>query len=86
MAEESLQVKLFWPPFSEKEKFEGQAVSVSSENKVGEFDILPEHANFITLIFNDLTIHTASDEKKNYEFSRGVLEVAEGEVKIFLEV
>lgn len=81
-----LDVELFWSPVSEKEKFEGEAKSVSSRNKVGEFDILPQHANFITLIFNSLIINTVEGEEKIYEFSRGVLEVAEGKVKIFLEL
>ena len=83
--QKTLEVELFWPPVSDKEKFEGKAKAISSENKVGEFDILPEHANFISLIFNTLTIHTQEGEK-TYEFSRGVLEVTEGKVRIFLEV
>lgn len=33
--------------------FEGEALSVSSKNTVGEFDILPFHANFISLIENN---------------------------------
>lgn len=86
MPEDKLKVELFWPPFSKKEKFEGEARSISSENRVGDFDILPHHANFITLIFNSLTIQTSKGEKKTYEFSRGVLEVADEEVKVFLEL
>lgn len=82
--QKTLNVELFWSPVSDKEKFEGEARAVSSENKVGKFDILPEHANFISLIFNSLTIHT--QEEKTYNFSRGVLEVTEGKVRIFLEV
>lgn len=30
--------------------FEGEAYSVSSTNSAGKFDILPFHANFITLV------------------------------------
>lgn len=30
--------------------FEGEALSVSSKNILGDFDILPFHANFISLI------------------------------------
>lgn len=86
MLQNKLEVELFWPPLSEKDKFKGEANSISSENKMGEFDILPRHANFITLISNSLTIHTVNEEKKTFKFSRGVLEVAENQVKIFLEV
>ena len=84
--QDNLDVEVFWAPVSDKEKFEGKAKAVSSKNKVGEFDILPNHANFISLIFNSLTVYTTQDEEKTYDFSRGVLEVANGEVRIFLEV
>lgn len=30
--------------------FQGQALSVSSANSTGKFDILPYHANFITMV------------------------------------
>ncbi|MEF8847025.1 MAG: hypothetical protein V5A57_01160 [Candidatus Paceibacterota bacterium] len=83
--EKTLEVELFWSPVADKEKFEGEAKAVTSENEVGEFDILPEHANFITLIFNSLTVYTPEEEKE-YEFSRGVVEVADNKVRIFLEV
>lgn len=42
-----LNVKIFSPT---QTIFEGEAVSISSVNSVGKFDILPFHANFITLV------------------------------------
>lgn len=81
-----LEVEVFWPPTTEQEKFKGKAQSVSSENRLGKFDILPEHANFISLIFNSLTIRTLEGQKIKYEFSRGVLETSENRVRIFLEL
>lgn len=36
----------------EKVIWEGKAISVSSTNSVGVFDVLPHHANFITIIEN----------------------------------
>lgn len=84
--EEKLKVELFWSPVSNKEKFEGEVKSITSENKMGEFDVLPEHTNFITLIFNSLTLHPVDGTKETYKFNRGVLEVRSGQVKIFLEL
>jgi len=83
--EQKLDVEIFWAPVLNKEKFKGEAQSISSKNKVGKFDILPGHANFISLIFNSLTVYTPQEEK-TYEFKRGVLEVADNEVRIFLGV
>lgn len=79
-----LEVKVFCSPIIEEEPFQGRAEVVSSQNKLGNFDILPEHTNFITLIFKNLTIQ--SEDKKNfgYQFEKGVLEVSENKVNIFL--
>jgi F0F1-type ATP synthase epsilon subunit len=78
-----LEVKIYWPPAAKKEAFTGKAKAISSRNRLGNFDVLFGHANFISLIFNDLIIHT-EDKKLNYLFERGVLEVSENNVKIFL--
>lgn len=81
---EYLEVKLFWLPIIERVSYEGMALVVSSKNKLGEFDILPKHTNFITLIFDNLIILTPDKKKISYQFKRGVLEVSENKVNIFL--
>jgi F0F1-type ATP synthase epsilon subunit len=84
MSKKNLQVKMFCAPVIERDPFKGEADAVSSQNRLGKFDILPEHTNFITLIFGDLTIHTADKKKIAYRFERGVLEVSEDKVNVFL--
>jgi len=84
MKEDLLNVKVFWIPLTKEVFFEGKVKSISSENPLGKFDVLPKHANFITLIFNELTIITDKEEKISYQFKRGVLEVTENKVNIFL--
>jgi F0F1-type ATP synthase epsilon subunit len=79
-----LDVKVFWVPVEKEVFFEGKAVSVSSENPIGPFDVLPLHANFVTLIYKKLTIVTPRKEKIEYEFKKGVLEVRENKVTVFL--
>jgi len=85
MAEKKLlEVKVFCSPVIEKEPFRGKATAISSQNKLGKFDILPEHTNFITLIFGNLTIQTPDKKRVNYQFERGVLEVSKNKVNVFL--
>lgn len=84
MSKKTLQVKVFCSPVVTKDPFRGEADAVSSQNKMGRFDILPEHTNFITLISDDLTIHTGDKKKIAYQFERGVLEVSENKVNVFL--
>lgn len=81
-----LDVELFWPPVEGREKFKGKARSVSSRNEMGNFDILPQHTNFITLIFDSIIIDTLKEGQLEYEFDRGVLEISEDQVKIFLQL
>lgn len=47
MAQNTLKVKILSPT---QTIYDGEALSVSSTNSTGKFDILPYHANFITLI------------------------------------
>ena len=79
-----LSVEVFWSPYVGQEGFQGAAAAISSENKIGKFDILPEHTNFISLIFNKLTVHLPNKKRIDYSFNRGVLEVSENLVKVFL--
>ena len=47
MAQYALKVKILSPT---QTIYDGEALSVSSTNSTGKFDILPYHANFITLV------------------------------------
>ncbi len=84
MTKNLLEVKIFCSPIIKKEPFNGTAEAVSSQNKLGKFDILPGHTNFITLIFDSLTVHFPHKKKLTYQFERGVLEVNENKVNVFL--
>ena len=83
---ELLEIKVFWLPIVAEIFFEGKAQTVSSQNKMGKFDILARHTNFITLIFENLTIVTPKNKKISYQFERGVLEVSENKINIFLGI
>jgi F0F1-type ATP synthase epsilon subunit len=80
IAQPTLQVMVMTP---QQVLFEGEAVSVSSINDTGPFDVLGDHANFITLIKDQLIIRMAKDEYRTI-ISDGLLRVFQGDVKIFL--
>jgi F0F1-type ATP synthase epsilon subunit len=42
--------------------YEGTVVSLSCINKAGQFDILPFHSNFISLIYQSITVHPAGNQ------------------------
>jgi len=80
----TLDLKIFWPPAMDKEPLKEKIVSVSSKNKMGQFDILFDHINFITLIFDNISIYTPKGEKIIYDFKRGVLETIGNKINVFL--
>lgn len=67
--------------------WEGDAVSISSRNTNGDFDILGMHSNFITLIRNDpIKIVDVDGKEKTYVFEQSVLSVNNNNVKIFSDI
>lgn len=82
---QSLDVSVIWHHFTGAANISAEAVSVSTESKIGRFDILPGHANFIGVIYNALSLKTVDEKTDVYFFTRGIVEVFENSVKIFLE-
>jgi len=66
--------------------FEGNAVSLSSYNQKGKFDVLTEHANFITLIQKEILIVKPDGSQKNVVVGNGVMRVVGNTVDIYLGV
>lgn len=66
--------------------FEGEAEAISSVNEKGPFDVLPLHANFISLIKRSLTLHLKGEVSQEVYIQEGVLMVRENKVEIYLGV
>lgn len=71
--------------------FAGKADAISSKNETGQFDILPLHANFITLVNETIVIHKRAFGgtdmiRDEFPVERGVIRVSENKVKIFLSI
>lgn len=66
--------------------YQGEALAVSSTNSRGKFDILPEHANFITLIENQPIIIQKKDKQTmTFKFLQAIIYVAKNQISIFAE-
>lgn len=80
---EVIWAKIF-APFTEY--FEGEAFSISAINESGEFDILPHHHNFITMLNPcDMVVQSPEGEKK-FRITRGLMHVRNNRVIVFLDV
>ena len=84
MAKLVLNVRIIAP---QEDLFQGPALSVSSTNSTGKFDILPEHANFITLVQNSpITIRTGDGKSLSYNFPLAIIHASNNQVRIFTDL
>lgn len=66
--------------------WEGRALTVSSKNSKGPFDILPYHTNFITYMENaSIRINTGSAVRE-FAFSQAVLHVQNDVVHVYTDI
>ncbi len=66
--------------------WEGEALSVSSRNSQGPFDILPLHTNFVTILENEKIVINTGKEKVEYTFARSVIYVHANSVYIYTNI
>jgi F0F1-type ATP synthase epsilon subunit len=79
----NMAVKVY-SPF--KTYYEGIALSVSAASKTGDFDILPKHHNFITLLVPcDLIVRTEKEDE-TFPITGGIMHVKADQVTVFLDV
>lgn len=64
--------------------FAGKANSITSFNEIGPFDILPMHANFITLIRKNITVHQNGKNDVEFPLDEGIMKVFENTINVFL--
>jgi len=67
--------------------WEGDAQSVSSENSEGPFDILPMHANFITIVEKKpIVLDKNTVSEQSFKFDKAVLFVRNNTVRVFADL
>lgn len=66
--------------------YEGDILSMSSVNDKGKFDVLIKHANFITLIRDEIIIRDTKGKERVIKIGRGILRVFENEANAFLGI
>lgn len=79
----TMHVKIY-APF--KVYFDGEAHSVSAENEIGPFDILPRHHNFMTLLAPCVIKVRGLRGDENITIQRGIMHVKADQVIVFLDV
>lgn len=65
--------------------FEGEVDQISSSNKFGKFDILGDHANFISLIQDSLILNKGEGVNE-IKVDTGVMKVQNNRVFVYLGI
>ncbi len=68
----------------DKVLYSGQVAAVTSINDKGIFDILPQHANFISLIKEKVIIHPSLKENNEIQIENGILRVYKDKVYVYV--
>lgn len=66
--------------------YEGPAKVVSAANKVGQFDVLPGHADFFSMLLPGDVIIDTDKEPVNFSITNGIIAVRDNVVMIFVNM
>lgn len=69
----------------EKTFFNDKVQAISSFNEKGPFDVLPEHAHFISLVKDKIILHK-QDGIEEIKIDGGVMRVYDDNVNVFIGV
>ena len=65
--------------------WQGQALLISSANSEGDFDIMPDHARFMTLISGTpLVVNEVDGSNRSFTFDNAVLVFQDNNAKIYV--
>jgi F-type H+-transporting ATPase subunit epsilon len=67
--------------------FEGAAQVVSASNRVGNFDILPGHADFFSVLDpGQVIVEPGNGDPVNFDITNGIITVRNNEVMLFVNM
>lgn len=82
--DEVLSIKIFSP---REVYYDGPALTLTASNDTGNFDILPLHHNFITLLkAGTVRVGLVNHTEKFFEIQKGLLRVRNNQAVVFLDV
>lgn len=66
--------------------YDGEVISVSSVNERGPFDVLRQHAQFISLITDDLVIRKPDGTTQVIALNNGIMRVRENSIEVYIGI
>jgi F0F1-type ATP synthase epsilon subunit len=66
--------------------FQGELYAVTSYNSAGEFDVLPTHANFVSMISKKVILRKPGGQTDELLIDNGIMMVEDNQVKVFIGI
>lgn len=66
--------------------YEGDVDRINSFNEMGPFDVYPMHANFISILRQELTLYSENAKVKELKFEQAILKVKQDQAEIYLGI
>ena len=66
--------------------YKGEVERISSYNDIGRFDVYPMHANFISILKQELALYSKKEKIKELKLEQAVMKVKQDIVHIFLGI
>lgn len=66
--------------------FEGTALAVTATNQIGQFDILPGHADFFSMLTPGSVFIETATEPVTFSIHNGIVTVRDDKVMMFLNI
>lgn len=66
--------------------YEGPAQAVTAANRIGVFDVLPEHADFFSMLMPCEVIIETGNEPIRFNVTHGIITVRDNEVMLFVNM
>lgn len=66
--------------------FEGEVDRITSYNEVGQFDIYPMHANFISILKKGLMLFKERQKLLDIKFDQAILKIKNDKVGIYVGI
>lgn len=66
--------------------YEGEALGLSAKNPVGNFDILPGHADFFSVLSACTVIIDTEDKPIEFSITNGIITVRDNSINMFVNM
>lgn len=69
-----------------KTVFQGELIALSAKNLKGNFDLLPDHTNFITVVSEKLTLVFEGGKLQEMPIESGVMRCLDNSIEVYLGI